>query len=184
MVPRSSVAKCPDMGAMTSSGDAGCSACIAFELEQATEGALPHDLLLDVYRPGANSRTGDPKGWARVAPRGALEHLERCDRAAACDRVRQQVERVEQQPAGLDRHPRRVQRGVPELVAVIEHDTPTRRTRLDPCSRAAERDPDTHGSRYGAEAPRSADRGRRRTRTPGPASTSSLGTLQCLMIII
>ena len=64
----------------------------------------------------------DAPNRAPVAPRGALEQLERRRGAAAKRRVGGGIQRIaEQKPIGIRRSPRRAQGGLVQLVQVIKH---------------------------------------------------------------
>jgi hypothetical protein len=79
-----------------------------------------------------------PNDVRQLATRVALEFPARGDGAATHPGVCQRVERVEQQPIRVENHPRRTERGVAELIAVVEHNTTMRQARDDRLARAVD----------------------------------------------
>src|SRR5680860_731509 len=64
-----------------------------------------------------------PDGLA-IAPRGALEQLERRSRAPAKGRIGGRVQRIaEQQPISVSRGPRRAERRLVQLIKMVQHES-------------------------------------------------------------
>ena len=111
---------------------------LPLEIDEIAEGLRDQRALSDGDLAAAHLGLVDAPGGLAIAPRGALEQLERRRGAAAKGRVVGGIERIaEQQPIGVRRGPRRAQRRLVQLIEMVQAciDLPLRRLHVNAASR-------------------------------------------------